>query len=62
MNKDVMEQVKAYVEAHRAEIVQKYEECINLKDFWRDAADVNAVGEWLKKNLKQKAWFVNWSS
>lgn len=52
MNTELVDKVKAYVEAHRTEIVQKYEECINLKDFWRDAADVNAVGEWLKKEFE----------
>lgn len=52
MSKELMNQVKSYVESHREEIVQKYEEFINLKDFWRDAADVCVVGEWLKKEFE----------
>lgn len=56
MSKELMDQVKSYVESHREEIVQKYEEFINLKDFWRDAADVCVVGEWLKKEFEAEGF------
>ena len=51
MNTELVTQVKAYVAAHHEEILQKYEEFINLKDFWRDADDVTVVGQWLKKEF-----------
>lgn len=33
MNKELVKKVEMYVEEHREEIVKKYEELINLKDF-----------------------------
>ena len=51
MNTELVTQVKEYVAAHHEEILQKYEEFINLKDFWRDADDVTVVGQWLKKEF-----------
>lgn len=51
MNKELVDQVKEYVAAHREEILKKYEEFINLKDFWRDAEDVTIVAQWLKKEF-----------
>ena len=51
MNKELVKKVEMYVEEHREEIVKKYEELINLKDFWRDAKDVDVVGQWLKNEF-----------
>jgi len=51
MNKELVAKVKAYVDSHHDEIIQKYEEFINLPDFWRDADNVNVVGEWLNREF-----------
>lgn len=56
MNKEMVEKVEAYVAAHQEEIVKKYEELINLKDFWRDAQDVNAVGKWLQNEFEAEGF------
>lgn len=52
MNDERMERVKAYIADHQEEMLRKYEEFINLKDFWRDADDVNIVGQWLKTEFE----------
>ena len=51
MNKELVKKVEAYVAEHQEEIVKKYEELINLKDFWRDVKDVDAVGQWLENEF-----------
>lgn len=51
MHTTVVKEVEAYVREHREEILAKYEELVNLKDFWRDARAVDDVGEWLKKEF-----------
>lgn len=56
MNKDLVKKVEAYVAEHREEIVKKYEEFINLKDFWRDAKDVNVVAQWLKNEFEAEGF------
>ena len=35
MHTTVVKEVEAYVREHREEILAKYEELVNLKDFWR---------------------------
>ena len=47
----MVEDIKGYVAEHKEEIIQKYEEFINLPDFWRDVQNVTVVGEWLKKEF-----------
>lgn len=51
MNKDMVATVKAYIDAHHDEMLQKYEEFINLPDFWRDADHVAAVGAWIQREF-----------
>ncbi|WP_441562264.1 M20/M25/M40 family metallo-hydrolase [Colibacter massiliensis] len=52
MNRHLVNQVKEYVENRKEEIIRKYGEFVNLKDFWRDIEDVNIVGEWLKREFE----------
>ncbi len=56
MNQKVVNQVKEYVASHQADILKKYEEFINLKDFWRDADDVTIVASWLKREFEEEGF------
>ncbi len=54
--KEQLEQIKQYMKDHEAEMMAQYEEFVNMQDFWRDVDDVNAVGEWLKKNFEAEGF------
>lgn len=56
MNYELVNQVKEYVVIHKDEILKKYEEFVNLKGFWRDVEDVNAVGVWLKEQFSAEGF------
>ena len=54
MEKEVLNRIEQYVDSHQDEMIEKYQELINLKDFWRDADAVSAVAVWLKKEFEDE--------
>lgn len=56
MEKEVLNRIEQYVDSHQDEMIEKYRELINLKDFWRDADAVSAVAVWLKKEFEDEGF------
>lgn len=51
-----LKEILQYMDEHKADMLQDYKTLVNMKDFWKDAADVNAVGQWLKKAFEQEGF------